>query len=45
MSWLSDLLTGNDQRKRAEEERQRLEVARQMSLRRAQQSSNPQVAQ
>lgn len=42
---LWDKLTGNDQRKRAEEERQRLEVARQMSLRRAQQSSNPQVAQ
>jgi len=42
---LWDKLTGNDQRKRAEEERQRLEVARQMSLRRAQQSSNPRVAQ
>lgn len=42
---LWDKLTGNDQRKRAEEERRRLEVARQMSLRKAQQSSNPRVAQ
>jgi hypothetical protein len=40
-----DKLTGHDQRKRAEEERRALERARIASLGRAQQSSNPAVAQ
>jgi hypothetical protein len=38
-------LTGNDQRKRAEQERQALEEARRKALQRAQQSSNQRVSQ
>jgi hypothetical protein len=42
---LWDRLTGNDQRKRAEEERRQLEQARIASLNRARQSANPVIAQ